>query len=115
MSHELPRTVQTILIGAAHIIRSRGWCRGTLLDEHGAVCLLGAIFEAGTGKSAAMFYSDDQCDALTHEVSEIVQRMINMRFRGTGEPRLTIAGWNDQPMRTAEDVLNILDSAAAIV
>lgn len=115
MSHELPRTVQTILIGAAQIIRTRGWCRGTLLDEHGAVCLLGAIFEAGTGKSAATFYGDDQCDALTHEVSQVVERLINMRFRETGEPRLTIPGWNDQPMRTTEDVLKILDDAVVIV
>lgn len=116
MAHELPRTVQTILIGAAQIIRTRGWCRGTLLDDRGAVCLLGAIYEASTGRSAATFYGDDeQCDWLTHAAWEIVERLINTRFREVGEPRLTIPGWNDQPARTTEDVLKILDSAAAIV
>ena len=114
MAHELPRTVQTILIGAGQIIRTRGWCRGTLVDEHGAVCLLSAIFEAGTGKSAATFYSDDEPDSLTNAAWDLIERLINARFREVSEPKLTIPGWNDQPARTAEDVLKILDNAAAI-
>ena len=115
MSYELPRTTQTILIGAAHIITTRGWCRGTLLDEHGAVCLLGAIFESATGRSAATFYgAHEQCDALTHAAWDVIEDLINARFREAGEPRLTIPGWNDQPSRTVEDVLEILDDALAI-
>ena len=116
MAHELPKTVQTILIGAAQIIRNRGWCRGTLLDEHGAVCLLSAIFEAGTGKSAAVFYSDfEQSDALTIAAWDVVERLINAHYGEVDEPKLTIPGWNDHPARTVDDVLNILDNAAAIV
>lgn len=119
MAHELPRTVQTILIRAAQIIRTRGWCRGTLLDERGAVCLLGAIFEAGTGNSAAAYYGNhEQYDALTSAAWIAVEQLINARFGGVGgggEGRLTIPGWNDLPARTTEDVLQILDAAAAIV
>ena len=114
--HELPRTVQTILVGAAHIIRRRGWCRGTLLDESGAVCLLGAIFEAGAGRSPVTFHADhDRCDALTHAAWDVVENRINARFGRAGEPRLTISGCNDHPARTVEDVLEILDSGAAVV
>jgi hypothetical protein len=115
MSHELPRTVRTILIGASQIIRTRGWCRGKLLDERGAVCLLGAIFEAGTGRSAAMFYGGhEQCDEVTNAAWEIVEDLINARFGEIGESRLAVPGWNDQPSRTVEDVLKILDDAVAI-
>ena len=116
MAHELPRTVQTILIGAAHLIRTRGWCRGTLLDERGAICLLGAIFEAGMHKSAAMFWGDHcECDALTIKAWTTVERLINDRDGRPDGGWLTIPGWNDLPSRTTDEVLQVLDEAAAVV
>jgi hypothetical protein len=115
MAHELPRTSQTILIGAAHIIKTRGWCRGTLLDDRGAVCLLGAIFEAGMRKSAAMFWGDpEECDALTIRAWEAVERVINDRYGYPDAGRLTIPGWNDLPERTVDDIVEILETAASV-
>lgn len=114
MAHELPKTVQTILIGAAQIIRTRGWCRGTLIDEHGAVCLLSAIFVASTGKHAAAFYGEHDHDKLTTDAWGVVEGLINARYGSYGEGRMTIPGWNDQPSRTIEDVLEILDDAVAV-
>jgi hypothetical protein len=115
MAHELPRTVETILIGAAHIIKTRGWCRGALLDERGAVCLLGAIFEAGMRRSAAMFWGDGgECDAMTIRAWEVVERLINERDGRPDGGHLTIPGWNDLPTRTADDVLEILETAASV-
>jgi hypothetical protein len=114
MAHQLPRTIQTILIGAAQIIRNRGWCRGTLLDERGAVCLLSAIFVASTGKPAAAFYGEQDHDALTIAAWEVVEDLINARYGQRGESSLTIPGWNDLPARTVDDVLALLDDAAAV-
>ena len=114
MAHQLPRTVQTILIGAAQIIRTRGWCRGTLLDERGAVCLLSAIYVASTSKPAAAFYGERDHDELTCAAWEVVENLINARYGRHEEGRMTIPGWNDQPARSVEDIFRILDDAAAI-
>lgn len=114
MAHELPRTVPVILIGAAQILRNRGWCRGTLLDERGAVCLLSAIFVASTGQPAAAFYGIDEHDPLTCAAWEVVEDLINARYGGHGEGRMTIPGWNDMPSRTVEEVFQILEDAAAV-
>src|SRR5437899_4614930 len=114
MAHELPRTVPVILIGAAQIIRNRGWCRGMLLDEHGAVCLLSAIYVASTGKPAACFYGEEDHDALTAAAWEVVEDLINARYGSHGEGRFTIPGWNDLPERTVDDVLQVLEDAAAV-
>lgn len=114
MAHEMPRMVQTILIGAAQIIRTRGWCRGTLLDERGAVCLLSAIYVASTGRPAAAFYGEPEHEALTVAAWGVVEELINARCESQGEGKLTIPGWNDLPARTVEDVIAVLDDAAAV-
>lgn len=114
MAHQLPRTVQTILLGAAQIIRNRGWCRGTLLDDRGAVCLLSAIFVASTGKPAASFYGEETHDPLTIAAWRVVEDLINDRYGGHGEGTQTIPGWNDQPARTVEEVLQVLDDAVTV-
>ena len=114
MARELPRTVPVILIGAAQIIKNRGWCRGTLLDERGAVCLLSAIFVSSTGKPAAVFYGEQEHDPLTCAAWEVVENLINARYGERNESRLTIPGWNDQPARTIDDVLELLEDAAAV-
>lgn len=114
MAHELPKNVPTVLIGAAHILQNRGWCRGKLIDEDGALCLLSAIFVASTGKVASCFYSQDDHDELTKAAWSVVEDLINARYGQIGVGTLTIPGWNDQPSRTIEDVFQILDDAAAV-
>ena len=112
MAHELPKTVATVLIGAAEIIRKRGWCRGTLIDDQGAVCLLSAIFIASTGMPAECFYSAKDHDALTVRSWGVVEDLLNARNEGFG--RLTIPGWNDMPSRIVEDIYQILDDSASV-
>ena len=77
--------------------------------------MLGAIFEAGMHKSAAMFWGDPgECDALTLEAWETVERVINDRFGSPVDGRLTIPGWNDLPSRTVDDIVEILETAASV-
>ena len=114
MAHELPKTIPTVLISAAHILQDRGWCRGTLIDNSGALCLLSAIFVASTGKVATCFYSEDEHDELTKSAWSVVEDLINVRYGGSGQGTLTIPGWNDMSTRTIEDIFVILDDAAAI-
>ena len=114
MAHELPRTVTTILIGAAEVIKHRGWCRGSLLDERGAVCLLSAIYVASTGKPAAALYGEQDHDPLTCAAWEVVEDLINARYGRDDAGRMTIPGWNDLPARAVDEVLQILDDAATV-
>jgi len=114
MAHELPRNVRTVLIGAAQVLQDRGWCRGSLLDENGAVCLLSAIYVACTGKHPAALYGENEHEPLTVAAWNVVEDLINARYGQVGESRLTIPGWNDQPARTVDDVFQILDDAVGL-
>ena len=114
MAHELPKTIPTVLISAAHILQNRGWCRGKLIDEDGALCLLSAIFVASTGQPASSFYGQDDHDELTRAAWGVVEDLINARYGQIGQGMLTIPGWNDQPSRTIEDVYQVLDDAAMV-
>ena len=112
MAHELPKTVATVLIGASEIIRKRGWCRGTLINDEGEVCLLSAIFIASTGMPAECFYSQKDHDELTVRAWGVVEDLLNARNDGFGT--LTIPGWNDMPSRVVGDVYQILDDAVSV-
>ncbi|MFE9886858.1 hypothetical protein [Streptomyces scopuliridis] len=79
---------------AIRILGERGWTRGNLRSEDGAVCAAGAIRAAATSQHQA----DDACALLLG--------VIEQRF--TAE---TVPSWNDQ-QASAESVIRVLGAAA---
>lgn len=79
--------VQPLLDRVADKLRTHGWCQGSLSDAGGRRCLLGAIWSV----------DDDTCKA----EDELRSRA------GLGDFD-SLAGWNDAPGRTVEEVLALL-------
>lgn len=80
---------------AARILTERGWTRGHLRGEQGAVCAVGAIRAAATSRGQA----DDACALLLD--------VIQQEFAGAE----TVPSWNDQ-QTSATPVIRILGQAA---
>jgi hypothetical protein len=82
---------------AAHELRERGWCRGTLVDGARRHCLLGAIDEAAHRIRTPEVALDLGNACLAVE-----------RYLGTPD----IANWNDAAGRTADQVVALLEAVA---
>jgi hypothetical protein len=84
-----------VYLAAIRIIRERGWTRGGLRDEQGAVCAVGAIrVAAGPDRGQA----DDACAHLL----EVIQTQFTAD---------TLPAWNDQ-QTSPEPVIRMLHTAA---
>lgn len=82
---------QRVLIGAAQLIRERGWIQGAWDNTSGAMCLWGAV------RVASRRYGGEDAELAALEV---------VRDRiGHG---VSIAGWNDRRGRTVGEVLTVL-------
>ena len=84
-------TVKQILKAAKALLVKRGWVQEEYSNANG-YCLLGAISKAAAGSNA-------------NPAFVVVRRVL--RIKGLD----TIAGWNDRPDRTKEEVLKVLDRA----
>jgi hypothetical protein len=84
-----------VYLGAIQIIRERGWARGGLRDEQGAVCAVGAIRAAAHNRGQA----DDAC---AHLLDTIQAHFADAE---------TVPSWNDQ-QTNAGPVIRILGTAA---
>ncbi len=102
-----PSVVQ-ILLSAAALIEERGLAQLEQEDEHGRLCLHGAI-------SVARFGKVYQEDSLTCRASDIVGEYL--RSQGVS-PELASecgsAGWNNQTGRTGRQVADALRGAAEL-
>lgn len=85
-----------VYLGAIRMIRERGWARGHLRDEHGAVCAVGAI-RAAAGPDHGL--ADDACARLLD--------VIQQQFADAA----TVPSWNDS-QTSAAPVIRILGTAA---
>lgn len=84
-----------VYLGAIQVIRERGWTRGNLRDEQGAVCAVQAIRYAASTAGQA----DDAC---AHLLDVIQQEFTDAA---------TVPAWNDQ-QSSAAPVIRILGTAA---
>ena len=91
---------------AAEVLRQRGWCQGMFcanLDGTGPVCLMGAVSVAG-GDGPNYGFRGQRRD-LHVAIADRVERSLDLRG--------SVAGWNDAPGRTADEVIAVLERVAA--
>lgn len=92
------------LLNAAGVLRERGLAKFTQEDKEGRVCLHGAISIAAYGKPCR--HGEIECKA-----SEAVVSLL--RSRGVTYVDSGAAAWNNKPERTIDEVIEVLESAAA--
>jgi len=85
-----------VYLAAIDVIRERGWTRGHLRDEQGAVCTVQAIRAAAGPANRGL--ADDACAALLDTIQQ----------QYTAD---TIPSWNDS-QTSADTVIRILGTAA---
>jgi hypothetical protein len=102
---ELALTVPITLLGAAQLLRDRGWTTRQMEHPDGRMCLVGAI-----QRYVAERRIDDPvvADNLSTDAVAAVQRVIWELF--PDKPHLT--AWNDRHCASAADAIDILERAA---
>lgn len=86
------------LLEASRIIELRGWCQGQGVDREGRVCALQAIF---------ISFGDH------NETNYLKAKFALAKHLGLDtECNLIIAGWNDHPGRSQDEVVNALRETA---
>lgn len=109
--------VKELAAAAAATLRQRGWWQGGLSDYKvppgsrpgsrpecvGKVCLLGAVNAAANRDGSCFFPNSNPPEGYWH-----LRQLLN---RKSGDD-LTASFWNDNPARTEEQVLNLLDRIA---
>lgn len=88
--------IQRALIVAAEILETEGWTQGTSRDAEGHFCAIGAIDEAVVRN----FHADW---TLQSDAAQRFRKHLNISG---------IARWNDDPDRTADEVVTELRAAA---
>ena len=99
-------TWRTVLLRAAEIVRERGLAKWQLEDTDGRVCIHGAIRIAAYGHSAGAGIGPEEiesCQALCKYLRQTDAKGIH----GYGA-----AEWNNEPGRTADEVIAALEGAA---
>jgi hypothetical protein len=74
---------------------ARGWCQGAMYGDNGAVCALGAVWQAE---------GPDLRDDLAREAISAAAQALDPYFTH-------LADWNDAPHRTKAEVLAAFDLA----
>ena len=99
-SADLPPSV--VLLNAAELLETRGWCQSTYYNDNGACCLVGAIGAVVLGRDDT---SLDLCRVeMSHPAMALVRKV-------TDE---IPSFWNDRPGRTRAQVISRLREAAAL-
>jgi hypothetical protein len=92
-----------ILLRAAELIAERGWAQGGYEMEDGTLCALGAINYAAVG---VPYYRRNAAGvAATQQLRRAVAQCPRWFYA-------SIDQWNDDPGRTAEEVIDTLIAAA---
>lgn len=103
------RPEQEVLAKAAEYIGEHGWCQGRSMDEEGRVCAMGAI-------NAVLPIPHDIRDLhaeARYLLAAAVARCLLTKYIDNAPGReLTVISWNDDPSRTAEDVILAMKRAA---
>jgi hypothetical protein len=99
------KTTADVLRHAARIIEERGWCRGELQDNQGAVCAMGAVHLAVAGKEyGAEILSSGW--RLQGDAENAIKHYLGLSADDNVED------WNDKTPHTAAEVIAALRAAA---
>jgi hypothetical protein len=95
-----------ILRKAANVVR-KGWVQGELEDPMGRHCALGALRTVSDVELYTMPLPQDPVFAEVTLLADLIGPNPH-----TTDAHSTLTDWNDEPGRTADDVITLLEQAA---
>lgn len=96
----------TVLSRAAEIIAERGWCQRQMYSGDGRCCVVGALAAAAQGVPVDEHLLATERTTYRYSLEFRAASRLRQRI-GTGD----LVSWNDDTMRTEEDVIRALRSA----
>lgn len=126
-----------LLLAAAEEIERRGWCRNRLQNEHGCVCVHGALMiahggaptppdhDGGNAPNTPGFYEGDLAPA-THAIAKVIESRRKPSHRSLVEEMfggVALSQWNDMSRindpymkgaQNGQEVIEVLRTAAKI-
>lgn len=99
--------VQKVTGKTIEVLRRCGWVRGTMKDDSGRFCLVGAMQQAIGELHTVLGHDNNPEEAWTRSYIA-VQR--TLRDRGWSTDR-GIEAWNDQSARDVDEVIEVLKLA----
>lgn len=110
MSGPIQIAPRLVLLRAADLLRSDGWIQHAHASPHG-YCVLGAV------RMAADQLVPHRIDPvvwsnLVRRADDMLALKLGHSVGGGPAVRLSVAGWNDWPARTAEEAIALLESTA---
>lgn len=106
----MTKTPKQVLQDARRLIEEKGWIQGLYHSERG-YCVSGAIYQAGGWR--CVVYQTNSAEAYQTNSAEALvaaDRAWSALQKEIGFAQ-SIAGWNDEPGRTKEEVLATFDRA----
>lgn len=106
---------------AREILHEDGWCKGTVQNKEGQVCLMGAFNKALTGSAinhtdtpAYICWGSSDTDPLTSKLWEKIAERTTATYTGDmgGECTTRGAGWNDKVAKDQQEVIDVIDAMA---
>jgi len=105
-----PRTISTVLLKAAELIRTHGLAKFLRQDDAGQLCIHGAICMALYNNPYGANRDCDMYDPAQHKIGQLIRRELgHVSWPGDWG----CAYWNNAPERTAEEVIAVLIKTAA--
>lgn len=102
--------ISNLALATIDALSERDWCGGQPENEEGHVCLVGAVNVAAYG--LAMPSDTDAEDYHTPAVIAMADALlatgVTDRYYGFGDPVSAMYGWNDNPHRTAVQIVAAL-------
>ena len=104
-----PPQSAVLLRKAADLIEERGWCRGQYEDVAGRVCATGALVCAELNIGAGDL---GQQIGLLCGTASAAYRTARYAVMDRLPDQTSIVGWNDNRLRTAQDVVRVFRDTA---
>lgn len=99
---------------AVEVVRTRGHAKGTLKDNNGCVCLLGALNAAAFGGPTLWDGGDlTECwEPVAYDLLKHLPETLTPAVAAVTTPVGRVVTWNDEAERTPEEVINLFERAA---
>ncbi len=100
---------------AAELIRRQGHCKGAAVDRQGRLCLMGALAAAITDlyMTSSGVFTPRSRDAVKEAAAAVIAAQFPERYVISSRAGVATVKFNDHPDTTAEEVIAVLEKAAA--
>lgn len=111
MASDIDTLIPAALRDAAAMIREKGWCQGRAIGKQGEVCLSWAVCRANP-RTVILAREVVRDELARRGVPGNWQSPVYKTAKDKPPETISLARWNDEPGRTKEEVLEVLEAAA---